>query len=57
LIGDISVCFVLVQELQLELGIPDQVVQLVLFGFEISLKKKDDNISKGKLAYQKDLIK
>ena len=38
LVGDVSVASVLVQQLQLHIGVPNQVVQLILLGFEISLK-------------------
>ena len=47
LVGDVSVASVLVQQLQLHIGVPNQVVQLILLGFEISLKTNLAYLIKG----------
>ena len=38
LVRDVGIGLVLVEELQLQLSVADEVIQLILFGFEISLK-------------------
>ena len=41
LVGDVSIAFVLIQQFKLQLGVPNQVVQLIFLSFEISLKSED----------------